>query len=214
MGKNTQPLRCLSLLLALLLASLRPAPGGDGPPSVMGRAADNVSDVAVNPMPRQQEPGTAALELIDFPWQSLGFSISFLGNRPGYRAMTLTAERRIEVYVKAGEQPKLLAFDIAHELGHVVDLRYNDEARRSEWRRRRGIDPGTAWFGCSACSDYSTPAGDFAETFAYLLLGPGSYHSRMAPPPSIDQVSELARFCRIERPHSSLLSPEMAASSK
>ena len=62
----------------------------------------------------------------------------------------------------------------------------------------RGIKPSAPWFGCDACPDYATPAGDFAETFAFLLLGPGNFHSLIAPLPAIDKVPELAAFCHIE----------------
>lgn len=143
--------------------------------------------------------GRAALALIDFPWQELGYTVSFLGRRPGYRALTFVDENRIEIYVKEEETPQLLAFDLAHEFGHLIDLRFNNQERRERWMKLRGIDPATPWYGPSGCSDYETPAGDFAETFAYLLLGPGSFHSRMAPPPRPEQIAELAEFCRINK---------------
>jgi hypothetical protein len=58
----------------------------------------------------------------------------------------------------------------------------------------RGIDPSTPWFGCDRCTDFKTPAGDFAETFALLLLGPGHFSGRIAPPPTVDQVNALKPF--------------------
>jgi hypothetical protein len=112
--------------------------------------------------------------------------------------MTLVDKRQIEVYVKSEDSASALAFDLAHEFGHAFDLKYNDISRRRRWMELRGIDPATPWYGCSACSDFATPAGDFAETFAYLLLGPGSYHSRLAPPPSSENIRELAEFCHIQ----------------
>lgn len=141
--------------------------------------------------------GRAALSLINFPWQELGYTVKFMGRRPGFRALTLVDERRIEVYVKLEETPEMLAFDLAHEFGHLIDLKFNTPERRRQWLKMRGIKANTPWFGPSACPDYETPAGDFAETFAYLLLGPGSYHSRMAPPPPPEQIRELAEFCKI-----------------
>jgi hypothetical protein len=140
----------------------------------------------------------AVLSLIHFPWEDLGFKVVFKGSRPGYRAMTLTGRQRIEIYVRPGEDAMMQAFDLAHEFGHAYDLKYNDDARRRKWCELRGINPNTPWFGCDACPDYGTPAGDFAETFAYLLLGPGSYHSTMAPQPKANQIVELAEFCKIE----------------
>jgi hypothetical protein len=147
------------------------------------------------------------LDLIHYPWQDLGYSIVFMGSRLGYRAMTLTLPHRIEIYVRPGEDPMHQAFDLAHELGHAFDLKYNDEGRRRKWLELRGIKPSVPWFGCDACPDYSTPVGDFAETFAYLLLGPGNYHSQMAPAPRPDQIAELASFCKIEHISEALIVP-------
>lgn len=138
------------------------------------------------------------LSLINFPWQDLGYKVVFMGSRLGYRAMTLTARRQIEIYVRPGEGIMNQAFDLAHELGHAFDLKYNDEERRRKWCQLRGIKRSTPWFGCDACPDYNTPAGDFAETFAYLLLGPGNFHSQIAGIPKPEQVAALAEFCQIE----------------
>lgn len=147
----------------------------------------------------------AVLALIHYPYQELDYSIVFLGSRLGYRAMTLTAKRRIEVYVRPGEGIMHQAFDLAHELGHAFDLKYNTEERRRKWRAMRGIKSSTPWFGCDACPDYATPAGDFAETFAYLLLGPGNFHSLIAAAPNADQVEQLAEFCNIDQVSETLI---------
>ena len=81
------------------------------------------------------------LGLIRFPWQKLGYDIVFLGPRPGYRAMTISDKRRIEIYNRPGDSPLLTAYDLAHELGHAFDLDNNTSARRNRWRELRGIDP-------------------------------------------------------------------------
>jgi hypothetical protein len=146
----------------------------------------------------------AVLALIRYPWKGLGFHIVFKGARLGYRAMTLTAKHRIEVYLRPGDDVTQQAYDVAHELGHAFDLKNNDEERRRKWREMRGIELSTPWFGCDACPDYGTPAGDFAETFAFLLLGPGNFHSVIAPLPTADQIPELAAFCQIEHVSESL----------
>ncbi len=210
MRKNLSRL-CLFLCCAALPSLMAMAQQPQTPKSMGRSSAHETNDVESNPISVKPgeiyaAPGQAALAMIHFPWQQFGFRISFLGARLGYRALTYTDERRIEIYVKNGEAPSDLAFDIAHELGHVVDLHYNTDERRMQWRKLRGIDPNTPWFGCSACSDYDTPAGDFAETFAYLLLGPGSYHSQMAPAPGPDQVDALAQFCHIDQISSALIS--------
>ncbi len=131
---------------------------------------------------------------MDFPWQQLKYEIVFLGPKRGYRAMTISSKQRIEIYVRTGDDSQMLAYDIAHELGHAIDLTLNTKESRKKWMEARGIKPSTPWFGCDRCSDYNTPAGDFAETFAYLLLGPGYFYSRIAPAPTSEQVERLTGF--------------------
>jgi hypothetical protein len=150
------------------------------------------------PVP-EKDRKQAVLSLIHYPWQDLDYNIVFMGSRLGYRAMTLTARHRIEVYVRPGESLMRQAFDLAHELGHAFDLKYNNNERRRKWCELRGIKPSIPWFGCDACPDYGTPAGDFAETFASLLLGSGQFHGIIAPLPRRDQVPELAAFCKINQ---------------
>ena len=172
------------------------APEADIPPVDVAPAVPPPATAQADPLEKRR---TAILALIAYPWQDLGYKIEFLGPRPGYRAMTISDKRRIEIYVRPGDSVESQAFDLAHEIGHAFDLERNNSERRKKWRELRGIDAGTPWFGCNRCPDYATPAGDFAETFAYLLLGPGSYHSRLGAPPTAAQISVLAEFCRIER---------------
>jgi hypothetical protein len=139
-------------------------------------------------------PPESALTLIQIPWQKLGYEIVFMPPRVGYRAMTFPSKHRIEIYVRPQDDIDLLAYDIAHEIGHAIDLTYNTAESRRQWMEARGIDPATAWFGCDRCSDYNTPAGDFAETFARLLCGPKYYRSRMAAVPSTADAEALLKF--------------------
>jgi len=136
----------------------------------------------------------AALALIKYPWQQLKYKIVFLGPRHGYRAMTFSGKQTIEVYVRPGDDAQMIAYDIAHELGHAIDLTFNTDNSRKKWMKSRGINPATPWFGCNQCSDYKTPAGDFAETFALFLLGPGHFAGRIAPPPTARQIAALGSF--------------------
>jgi hypothetical protein len=136
----------------------------------------------------------AALALIQCPWQQLHYSIMFESPRPGLRAMIFQGVHKIEVYARPSDDSRRVAYDIAHELGHAIDLTFNTDATRRKWMTLRGINPQTEWFGCDRCTDFGTPAGDFAETFAFLLLGPGNYYSRMAPPPTAEQIPALKPF--------------------
>jgi len=136
----------------------------------------------------------SALERIQVPWQKLGYKIVFMPPKPGFRAMTFPKQRKIEVYARPGDDLELLMFDIAHEIGHVIDLTHNTLKSRQEWMKVRGIDPKTQWFGCNRCSDYKTPAGDFAESFAVFLCGPKYFRGLIASVPPPEQIEALTRF--------------------
>jgi len=139
-------------------------------------------------------PAESALSLIQFPWQKLGFEIVFMPPRAGFRAMTFPAKHRIEIYARPQDDVDLLAYDIAHELGHAIDVTYNTSETRRHYMELRGINPETPWFGCDRCSDYNTPAGDFAETFARLLCGPKYFRSRIAALPGPEQIEALLKL--------------------
>jgi hypothetical protein len=136
----------------------------------------------------------AALALIPFSWQQLHYQLVFMPPQPGVRAMIFEREHRIEIYARPADDALRIAYDIAHELGHAVDMTFNTAETRRKWLEVRGIDPSTPWFGCDRCTDFNTPAGDFAETFAFLLLGPGHFSGRIAAPPTDEQVTALRQF--------------------
>lgn len=136
----------------------------------------------------------SALEMIQIPWKKLGYEIVFMPPRTGYRAMTFPAKRRIEVYARPQDDLELLAYDIAHEIGHAIDVTYNTAEKRKAWMQVRGISGATRWFGCDRCSDYNTPAGDFAETYALLLFGPKYFRSRISAPPMPEVIRALSDF--------------------
>jgi hypothetical protein len=163
--------------------------GGKSPSSVK-EAPETVS---------QQRRKAEVIGMIRFCRAKLGYDIAFLAPRAGYRAMTIASKRRIEIYVRPDDSARLQAYDLAHELGHAFDLEYNNAERRRLWRELRGIPLSTPWFACNRCPDYGTPAGDFAETFAFLLLGPGNYRSTMAQAPTREQIPRLAAFCRTDQ---------------
>ena len=154
--------------------------------------------------PLMAEPPEArnasALAMITFPWQTLHYEITFMPPQQGVRAMIFEREHRIEVYARPLDDAHHVAYDIAHELGHAIDMTLNNAETRRRWMIMRGIDPATPWFGCNRCTDFSTPAGDFAETFALFLLGPGHFSGRIAPPPTEEQLVTLKPFF----PHATL----------
>jgi len=65
------------------------------------------------------------------------------------------------------------------------------DAERADYRRIRGLDDRPWYPGCSGCSDYASPVGDWAETFAYRLLGEGSFASTPASRPTAAQLTAL-----------------------
>ncbi|MDP3710998.1 MAG: hypothetical protein Q8R60_00765 [Mycobacteriales bacterium] len=138
--------------------------------------------------------GRAALAALGYPTERLGYAIVFrpyVGRELG-RADGRT--RTITLYVKPGQSERVLRVTLAHEIGHVVDYLTSTDESRAAYLRARGIAP-QRWFPCSGCSDYASPAGDFAEVFALWLAGPGDFRSRMAPAPGRAQLAQLgARF--------------------
>jgi hypothetical protein len=132
----------------------------------------------------EQRWGQAAVARMSYPWAQLGYTVRFLSGRPGLLGKTIPSSKEIEIYVRQGETFDRMRHALAHELGHAVDLSYNNAARRARWRQLRGIDPSTPWFLWNG-RDYASPAGDFAETFALWQAGPADYSEMAAPPDGV-----------------------------
>ena len=147
---------------------------------------------AASAQTRPEAIGQQALEMIDYPWETLGWTVEFKPGRSGYLGLAVGPERRVEIYVRDSHGVLDVAHTLAHELGHAVDLTYGIDYRRSEYRRMRGLSAKADWFGCDACSDYATPAGDFAEVFEYWLLGGGDFRSQLAGAPTAEQLEHLS----------------------
>lgn len=141
---------------------------------------------------RAEQIGREALDQVSYPLEELGWTVRFLPGRPGYLGLAIGKKRRINIYVRPEHGVADVAHTLAHETGHAVDITYGTDYRRSEYLRMRGFDPQRTWFGCDACTDYATPAGDFAEVFEYWLLGGGDYRSQLGPPPGPDQLRLLS----------------------
>lgn len=137
-----------------------------------------------------------ALGLLRFDWRLIlpGWQIRFLPGRSGIRGATYPDRKVIEIYVRSSDGPDDLAHVVAHELGHALDVTRLDDADRQVWRATRGINPNAAWFPSgSGAPDYSTPAGDWAESFAHWQVGSGWY-SKLGKPPDAAQIAVLARL--------------------
>jgi hypothetical protein len=119
----------------------------------------------------------------------------FAAGRSGYLGLTYLQERRIVLYVRScsAESDALLRHVAAHELGHAFDAAFMSEPQRADWLQARGISTSTPWFGCRSCSDFATPAGDFAEVYAQWARGGGTFKSRLAGRPGAAELDDLAR---------------------
>jgi hypothetical protein len=139
----------------------------------------------------EQETGAESWRLIAFDLSRLpGWTVVFLPGRVGYRGLTLPEPKRIEIYVRQGDTAQMIAYDLGHELGHAVDVTYSTPALRSSYRSIRGIPADARWFGCADCADFATPAGDFAETFGFIVTDPGfDWRSMLGRPPTNEQIA-------------------------
>ena len=162
------------------------ASGSTAPATVeIGPAVQIRSVVTVLGSSREGEIGRAALAQLRIDWATLypGWTIAFLPARSALLGMTLVTQRRVEVYVRADRSVAATAHDLAHELGHVTDVTYNDDAARLRFLAMRGLAQGTPWWTCSGCRDLQVPAGDFAETFALVAAPRYRFYSEVAPEP-------------------------------
>jgi hypothetical protein len=130
----------------------------------------------------QRLAGRAAA-LVDAPVPA-GWSVRYVAARPGApRAQADRRERRIDVFVRAGDVPHRIAHDVAHELGHAWDEAVLTDAARAGYLRGRG-STAVSWWPAGRWSDYASGAGDFAEVFARCHAASPEFRSRVAPPPA------------------------------
>ena len=143
----------------------------------------------------QQRRGQAALDSLRAGAASrTGFRIEFTGARKGYLGLTHLNERRIEMFVRdcGAQTDELLRHVMAHELGHAYDTVRNNATIRAAWMATRGIPATTPWYGCSGCTDFATPAGDFAEVYAQWARGASTNRSQLAGDVAPGQLAALA----------------------
>ncbi len=154
------------------------------------------SDSASTSSPAQtmiEQQGAAALGRIAYDWQARlpGWTITFEQANGGPYGMTFTKEKRIEIYVRSDQPAAHLAHVIAHELGHAVDVTLNTGDERRAWQQARGISDED-WWPDSGARDFSTGAGDFAESFANWQLDDDIFRSTLADEPDDPELRLMA----------------------
>ena len=144
----------------------------------------------------EYERGMQAMALLRIRPQDAfpGWTVSFRKARSGLLGVTLVQERRVEIYVRLNRPITGTAHDLAHELGHVTDVTYNDDQLRAHYLALRNRPLTTPWWTCSGCGDMQVGAGDFAETFAMWAAPRFRFYSELAPVPSDEAMTRFARL--------------------
>jgi hypothetical protein len=142
----------------------------------------------------QQRRGAAALASLRRPSDAASFTVQFEPGRSDVIGLATLSQRRLQVFVRPCAQLSsgLLRHVVAHEMGHLVDATRMTDSLRAQYLAARGIAAGTPWYGCSGCTDFATPAGDFAEVYAQWQAGESSNHSQLAPAPSSAALQAIA----------------------
>ena len=142
----------------------------------------------------EQRRGEAALASLRGDAARTGFTVTFESARSGYLGLTHLNEKRISMHVRscAKESDELLRHVMAHELGHAWDTNHMDGTSRTAYMAARGIPTSTPWYGCSGCTDFATPAGDFAEVYAQWARGASSNKSLLAADATTADLTEYA----------------------
>ena len=121
-------------------------------------------------------------------------TVSFKPARAGYLGLTYPARGHVDLFVRScsAEPTALLRHVMAHEMGHAHDAKSMTAAERSAYKAMRGIPASTPWFGCSYCSDFATPAGDFAEAYAQWQRGASDSRTKIAKVATQAELTKLA----------------------
>lgn len=187
-----RPVALLAVVLPLApeVAAAQPEPEPEVVPEADPTPGQQVEAPPPSP-PTIEERGRAALALVHYPYERTGFTIRFEAARPGFLGLTSEATRTITIYLRPSHTIDAVARTIAHEIGHAIDLAFMNNARRAQYLELRGLGV-VEWMPCERCSDYASPAGDFAEVFAMLVFPTDpTFRSKIAAPPSPAQLAEL-----------------------
>jgi hypothetical protein len=142
----------------------------------------------------QAKRGQAAMATLRDNGQRSGVSVAFKGAKSGYLGLTFPERRHVDVYVRScsAESFTLLRHVMSHEMGHAYDAAHMSAADRKAYMAMRGIPAGTPWFGCNYCTDFNTPAGDFAETYSQWQRGSRDSRTQIAPMPGPAELEKIA----------------------
>jgi hypothetical protein len=142
----------------------------------------------------QARRGARALATLRDTGQRSGVSVAFKGAKPGYLGLTYPTRRHVDVFVRScsAESLTLLRHVMSHEMGHAYDAAHMTADLRDAYKAMRGIPASTPWFGCNLCTDFNTPAGDFAETYSQWQRGSHDSRTQIAPMPNATQLAAVA----------------------
>jgi hypothetical protein len=119
------------------------------------------------------------------------WTVRFEEEHPSYLGLADSRTRTITIYLRASLPDRVLTWTMYHEVGHSHDFTYLNTAKRDRWSAARGY-PDETWFGCNYCTDYETPAGDWAEAFASCHTGwNDQWRSELGGPPTAAQCNLL-----------------------
>ncbi len=164
------------------LDALTPAASDDAPTvAALVERGDTVSYES----PAIAELVTPMVEGFPYEWETNlpEWTIEFVAGDDRIAGYTWSREHRIEIFVRSDSTAASLERVLAHEIGHAIDVSLNDTGERERWQSVRGIEDDP-WWPDSGAADFETGAGDFAESFAYLLSGDeDDFKARLAAPP-------------------------------
>ena len=121
-----------------------------------------------------------------------GWTINWAPGRPDIRGVADPNSRTITIYLRDGLSAASMAYVLAHELGHAVNYdRFPSGS--AEWMAARGLSG--PWYN-GTYGDTSTPAGDWAEAFAWTVTSgaTGEWYSQLGPPPDSGQQALVRRL--------------------
>jgi hypothetical protein len=120
-----------------------------------------------------------------------GWTVVFEDEHPAYLGLADSRTRTITLYLRASLPDRVLLWTLYHEVGHSHDFTFLNTAKRDRWSVARGYE-GETWFGCNHCTDYQTPAGDWAEALASCHTGwDDQWRSELGAPPTAAQCELL-----------------------